>query len=231
MEMPATVNLAVDPPTVAKRPNLREQQRMETRLAVLDAAIAMFAARGFEGTTLPAIAAESGIPVPLIVYHFKSKDLLWRASVDAVFANVRDHLETHRAGIERAIGAQFYRRCARAHLTALARYPEYMRILFQEGTQESDRLTWLVETHQGQMTALLKSIIARAQGEGLVPPMALDEAKFILSGAFSLAIVLGPEYKLMTGQNSSAAAFIDRHVENCLRLMLPSIDWSDPATH
>jgi TetR/AcrR family transcriptional regulator len=218
-------------PAVAKVARPRAQQRADTRHAVLNAAIELFASRGFDGTALPAIAAASGIQVPLIIYHFKNKDTLWRAAVDEVFARVHAHLGEHRAGIEAANGLQYYRRCARAHLTALARYPEYMRIVFQEGTQSSERLQWLVKTHQGPMTDMLKAIIARAQGEGLVPAMNLDEAKFIFSGAFSLSIVLGPEYALVTGEDSRTDAFIERHLDSCLRLLLPSIDWSDPVTH
>jgi TetR/AcrR family transcriptional regulator len=213
----------------AKTVGIRERQRLETRAAVIDAAIALFAARGFDGTPLPTIATDSGVPVPLMIYHFKSKELLWRAAVTEIFARVEAHLEGHRAAIEAATGAQFYRCCARAHLTALARYPEYMRILFQEGTQKSDRLTWLVETHQGRMTEMLKAIIARAQAEGLVPAMNLDDAKFIFSGAFCLSVVLGPEYELVTGNDSRSDAYIERHINNCLRLLLPSVDWNDPV--
>jgi len=214
--------------SVSKSPGMRERQRLETRAQIMESAISLFAARGFDGTTLPAIAADCGVPVPLMIYHFKSKDQLWRAAVGEVYARVDAYLEAQQAGILAASGAQFYRRCARAHLTALAQYPEYMRILFQEGTQESERLAWLVETHQGRMSAMLKAIIARAQLDGLMPAMDLDDAKFIFSGAFSLAIVLAPEYRLATGRDSRSDDFIDRHIDACLGLLLPSIDWQLP---
>lgn len=208
---------------------VRAQQRLDTRAAIVESAIALFAAHGFDGTALPAIATLSGFPVPLMIYHFKSKDLLWRAAVAEVFRRVEAHVEGHRASIDAAVGAQFYRRCAQAHLTALAAHPEYMRIVFHEGTQKSERLVWLVNTHQARMTEMLKTIIARAQSEGLVPAVDLDDAKFIFSGAFSLSIVLSPEYEIVTGRDSRSDAYIDRHIDNCLRLLLPVIDWSDPA--
>lgn len=81
------------------------------------------------------------------------------------------------------------------------------------------------------MTELLKAAVARSQREGIAPAMDLDDAKFIFSGAFSLAIVLGPEYRLATGRDSLSDDFIDGHVDRCLKLLLPSIDWSDPANH
>lgn len=223
------MNMDVEASDFRSRPlGRRTLQRAATQRLVIDAAIGLFACRGFEGTGLPAIARASGVPVPLMIYHFQSKEQLWRAAVGEVFARIEAHLETYREAIEAASGGAFYRLCARAHVTALARHPEYMRILFQEGTQDSERLTWLVDNHQKRMTEILMAIIARAQAEGLAPAMDLAHAKFIFSGAFSLPIVLGPEFRLVCGKDSQSAVFIESHIELCLRLLLPSVDWTAP---
>src|ERR1700751_5670364 len=73
------------------RPRQRaEQQRaLETRAAILDAAIAEFAARGFEGASIRAIADWLGLQHPLITYHYRSKDILWRAAAEHAFAQIR----------------------------------------------------------------------------------------------------------------------------------------------
>lgn len=211
-------------PATATRPaRPRDSQREATRAAILDAAIALFAARGFDGTALPAIAAASGAAVPLIIYHFKSKDLLWRAAADAIYARLDAHLATHAAAIAAATGADRYRAHIRAHVTALAAHPEYMRMLFQEGMAPSDRLAWLVATHQSQVTARLEGLIAAAQDDGLLPPMDLTHAKFVLSGAFALPIVLAAEYALVNGEDTRSAAFIDRHVDACIALLMPNL--------
>src|ERR1700716_1513888 len=64
------------------RPRKRaEQQRaLETRGAILDAAIAEFAKRGFEGASIRAIADRLGLQHPLITYHYRSKDAPWGAA-------------------------------------------------------------------------------------------------------------------------------------------------------
>src|SRR6202008_2376158 len=74
------------------RPRQRaEQQRaLETRGAILDAAIAEFAARGFEGASIRAIADRLGLQHPLITYHYRSKDILWRAAAEHAFAQIRE---------------------------------------------------------------------------------------------------------------------------------------------
>ena len=74
-----------------ERPRKRaEQQRsIETRGAILDAAIAEFAQRGFEAASIRAIADRLGLQHPLITYHYRSKDILWRAAAEHAFAKIR----------------------------------------------------------------------------------------------------------------------------------------------
>jgi TetR/AcrR family transcriptional regulator len=203
-------------------PNTRDHQRQATRQAVLDAAIKIFAARGFDGTTMPSITAECGIPVPLMVYHFKSKEQLWRDCVNEVYRRLDAHLVQYEAEIEAAQGYEFFRARIRAQIKALAAEPEYMRILFQEGTQHSERLEWLVENHQRRITKGITDLIERAQAEGFLPDMDVIHAKFILSGAFSFPIVLAAEYRLIDGVDPESDAFIERHVDLCMRLFMPN---------
>src|SRR6266481_407375 len=78
------------------RPRKRaEQQRsLETKGAILDAAIAEFAERGFEGASIRAIADRLGLQHPLITYHYRSKDILWRAAAEHAFAQIRAGWDT-----------------------------------------------------------------------------------------------------------------------------------------
>src|ERR1700754_3528730 len=73
------------------RPRKRaEQQRaLETRGAILDAAIAEFAERGFEGASIRAIANRLFFQPPLNTYHYRRKEILWRAAAEHAFAQIR----------------------------------------------------------------------------------------------------------------------------------------------
>lgn len=211
---------------VAERGNrsgARETQRVAKRETILGAAITLFAARGFEGTSLPAITTACGVPVPLIIYHFRSKEQLWRDAVDEVYGRLATHLAGFAEEIATATGVDYYRANIRAHITGIATHPEYMRILFQEGTQDSERLRWLVDRHQSAMTAMIVRVIERGQREGYVADVDLIHAKFVLSGGFVFPIVLAAEYKLVTGEDPLDPAFVERHIDTCLRLLLPKL--------
>lgn len=57
----------------------RNRDPQSARTAVLDAALALFARRGFADTSLRDISRESGISHPLILHHFGSKEELYTA--------------------------------------------------------------------------------------------------------------------------------------------------------
>jgi AcrR family transcriptional regulator len=52
-----------------------------TRRAILDAARAMFAARGYEGTTIRAVAAQADVDASMVMRYFRSKAGLFTAVV------------------------------------------------------------------------------------------------------------------------------------------------------
>jgi AcrR family transcriptional regulator len=54
---------------------------------VLAAATRLFAARGFEGTTLQAVADEVGVTKPAVLHHFPSKEALHRAVLDGLLGH------------------------------------------------------------------------------------------------------------------------------------------------
>jgi len=58
----------------------------ERRAEILDAALRLFAAKGFSGTRTREIASAAGISETLIFQHFKTKEQLYRAALGRIFA-------------------------------------------------------------------------------------------------------------------------------------------------
>lgn len=59
---------------------------IDTRTRLLDAGERMFADRGYEGTALRAIIREAGVNLAAVHYHFGSKEALFLAIVERMFA-------------------------------------------------------------------------------------------------------------------------------------------------
>ena len=95
-------------------PAARASQR-DTRQRVLDAASALFAERGFHGTTARDIAERAGVNLAAAHYHFGSKETLYLDVLRAQFDAITAALE--RRGARLAAGA----RPARAELEGLLR--------------------------------------------------------------------------------------------------------------
>src|ERR1700745_1123997 len=68
----------------------QQQRALATRATILNAAIAEFAERGFEGASIRRIADRTGLQHPLITYHYRSKDILWRAAAAHAFTRLRE---------------------------------------------------------------------------------------------------------------------------------------------
>src|SRR5262249_60740681 len=60
------------------------QRGEETRLRILEAALELFAASGFEGASTRTIAERAGVNLPAIQYYFGSKEGLYRAVVEQI---------------------------------------------------------------------------------------------------------------------------------------------------
>ena len=212
-------------PTPASGPR-RQERATATRTALLDAALQEFAAHGFDGASTRAIAARAGSHQPQINYHFASKDALWKAAVDHLFARldraVIDHLGDTDPGWDNRAG---FAANIHAFVRAAAALPELNRIMVQEATIDSERLQWIVERHTRPRFRLVTERWRQLRSGGQVADV--DEVVFYYSlvGAASLAYVNAPEARLL-GHDTLADSFIDAHADALVTMFLGPADRS-----
>src|SRR3984957_6084164 len=65
------------------RPGSRAEQRRRTEARILDAAAQVFAADGYERTTIRAVASAAGVDAGLVMHYFGSKQELFRRVIEA----------------------------------------------------------------------------------------------------------------------------------------------------
>ncbi|WP_118134308.1 TetR family transcriptional regulator C-terminal domain-containing protein [Oceanicella sp. SM1341] len=77
-------------PDPAVRAKTRIQRENEEK--ILEAALEVFSAEGFRGSTIDRIAQEAGMSKPNLLYYFRSKEEIYRAVLDATLDGWLDPL-------------------------------------------------------------------------------------------------------------------------------------------
>jgi TetR/AcrR family transcriptional regulator, transcriptional repressor for nem operon len=80
----------------ASVPKPKAAASASTRQKLLEAAKELFHQHGISGTTIASLAQAAGVPLGNVFYHFRSKDLLLEAVLEAHKSDVRADLEIYR---------------------------------------------------------------------------------------------------------------------------------------
>ncbi len=144
-------------------------ESQSARARIIDAAKERFAIAGFEGTSTRQIADHAGVAQSLLLYHFESKDALWRAVMDHMFASAE---RLNIAGTQNEDASVRDRLSASidAFIQICAQDPDLHRLMTLEGRCESDRLSWMVDTHLRRFFDPTRDLIRTGQKQGTVRP-------------------------------------------------------------
>ena len=156
-----------------------EQDGRERILAV---AIRAFSEVGYEGTTTAGIARDAGVTQPLVHHHFGSKEGLWRAAMDALFANVP-------SVIARAAGEpppDSLLAIVEGFVRWVAAHPEVTRVIARTGATPSPRLDHLVQRYLREPLRQVAEVVRAGQRAGVIAPdVRPDLLLFLILGAGS----------------------------------------------
>src|SRR5919202_2935451 len=128
-ESTATPVAAAEPGPSEPARAIRTPKGEQTRALILDAALALFRERGYEETTMRAVAERAGVALGNAYYYFRSKDHL----IQGFYA--RSHEEHLAAALpllarERELGARL-RGILRLKLETSAPYHRFAGVLFR----------------------------------------------------------------------------------------------------
>jgi AcrR family transcriptional regulator len=186
----------------------------ETRERILAAALEAFAEKGFDGATTREIATLAGVNHGLIPYYFGTKPKLWRAAVDRAFEQLEAGLEGVLADESVTDDRERMRLLIGRFVRFVARHPEFVKLMNDEGKRRGPRMRWLVDRHVKRLYEAVKAQLQSARGRGFlpddVPPIHFH---YILAGAVGLIFHQAEECKRLSGIDP----FDDETVENHLR--------------
>lgn len=182
---------------------------MTTRERILDAALLSFGTRGYEATSLDAVAAGLGVRKQTILHHFGSKERLLEALIDRSAGELALALEEALA----AAGPGFERveALVRAVFRLAARRPELLGLV-----REISRLGALPAL---RMSEALESLVERATAflaaQMDAGTMRTQDPRLLLLSAYSTVIGVATEVEVLraVGIEPTARSLVRRRNE------------------
>jgi AcrR family transcriptional regulator len=206
---------ATSPRAVATRP----RRPSDTVVAdLLEAAAAEFAAHGFDGASTRRIAQRAGAHQPQINYHFTSKEQLWRATVDHLFALMDAELP----GLDGfdSLGDAFVA-VLHAFLRFSADRPELDRIINLEATAPSGRLDWLVTTHLAPRLAVVGAAWDELRAQGIGRDLTAGEVWELITSYGAMHFANAPMLGQLGIHGGDGRSEAEAHADRLLAVLLP----------
>ena len=181
----------------------------DTRSRVVDAAIVAFGGRGYDATSLDAVASELGIRKQTILYYFPSKEALLDAAIDRAAEDLSSALEEALASAGQ--GWDRVEAVVRSVFRLAARRPELLGLI-----REVSRLGPPPTT---RLTATLDPLIQRAttflESEMDGGAMRRHDPRLLLLAAYSTVIGVATEVEVMRalGYEPTARSLVRRRAE------------------
>lgn len=194
---------------------------IDTREIILTAALAAFAEKGFDAATTRDIATRAGVNHGLIPYYFGSKPKLWRAAVDRAF----ERLESGMAGIlddpNPADDRERTRLLIEQYVHFVARNPEFVLLMHEEGKRKGPRMRWIVDRHVKPMYDSVSVVMKQAQDQGILPAgINLVHFHYILAGAVGIIFHQAEECKRVSGIDPFDESAVEEHARAVVHLFL-----------
>jgi TetR/AcrR family transcriptional regulator len=190
-----------------------------TRERIIDAAIEVFSEQSFDGASTREIAQRAGVTQPLLNYHYRSKNDLWQAAVDALFQRLRTTMTARVAGLRGVDELTTAKLMVREFVTFSARNPQLHRLITQESKADNERMDYIVERHVRPVYDATVAMFERLARDGAVPPIAPAHLYYILTGAGATMFVLGPECRRLSGIDPTADDVVEAHADAVCALL------------
>ena len=211
-----------EPAVGALKPGRKQQHRSAiTQQKLLDAATEAFSENGFKGTSTRDIADRAGVHHPLITYHFKNKNQLWRAAADRIFREFNISLVKAMAEVPEIDPKARASAFVRAYVHYSYHHPALHKIILQEASYSSSRLSWLTETHLKPLFDLVVGSLAELQALGVSPPGSPAMLYNMIRVSAGGLVALDLELKGTSNIDLDQPGMLDELAEMIIRVFFP----------
>ena len=190
-----------------------QQRSIDTRLAILKAALSEFAEYGFDAASIRRIAKRTKLKHPIITYHFRTKEILWRAVAEHVFNQIktvwdeRAPANSNMKPIDRI--REEYFTCLRLKME----YPDFHHFMLRESRADNPRLSWLIQTFLAPLSKRVLRHIRASQKDGQLPKVRPILIHYMFIGITTVLSSLGAEIAKISGISSNDPELVDEYCE------------------
>lgn len=193
--------------------------RSRTKVRLLQAATAEFAAHGYRGTSLRDIAKLANTNVAAVKYHYESKEKLWQAVVARLYQSLGDAVLSDEKQSKANTTRELIRNSTRDYIIFSARNPELYRITVLEVIDGSERLEWLARHHLREFMERTMAWASIAQQNDVFPrEIAPLNLVYVMMGATQTLFMMAPQVKRSFGIDVFDDHQIEQQVDAIMQL-------------
>ena len=196
---------------------------------IVDAALEVFAEKGFAAAKLDDIACRAGISKATLYLYFDTKEEIFRAVARAAVASLIEALESPAEAPDGPFGELAPRLLSRAAETMKGgRVPAIARMVIGESRNFPDLARIWHDDVVTSVIGMVTGIIARAQARGEVAPGEPRLHAFSLMGPMVMAVLFREVFGGVGANPPDLQALAEQHARTALRgLLLPMAGEAD----
>jgi AcrR family transcriptional regulator len=206
------------------------RRRKEARPAeIVEAAMEVFAEKGFAAAKLDDIARKAGIAKATLYLYFDTKHEIFRAVAQSAVASLFEALESQSEGTDAPFAELAPKLLLRAAaMMKVGRVPAIARMVIGESRTFPDLARIWHDDVVASVIGIVTGIIARAQARGEVTPGDPRLHALSLMGPMVMAMLFREVFGSVAANPPDLNALADQHSRTALRgLLTPAIEDAD----
>lgn len=211
-------------PTKTRPPRektVRRESSRKTRETIIDAALAEFSSKGYDGGRVDEIALRAGINKNVLYHHFGNKDDLFTAVLEYTYDAIRSRQKDLQIrGMDPVTGM---RRLVIFTGQVWVRFPEFQRVLASENLNQGKHIVTSANIREmyNPLLDTIRDLLARGTAEGLFRDD-IDAVDLYISITSLTAHYVSNRYtfEAIFGQRLMTAQRIKQRLEHAAEMVL-----------
>ena len=201
----------------------KQQRSSETQHKIINAALAVFAERGYEGASMRLVAERAGVVHPVVVYHFPTKEDLWVSTVQEGLARFMDRLLPNLEALEGLDPAIRLSLIFQDFTRFMAENPVLLPIMIDANRRGGPRLAHIVEHKLRPTYERLRELVVGAQGAGVMPAGDPALVYYALVAVAGTLFSLNREFEMLTGRDPLDPEVVEAQANLLVQLFFPGL--------